>query len=102
MVVLVIRDPLPEDPSPGRFCRDKIWLGQTSQVPQPLAQGCLNFGETEEEEEGVGARPGRLAVTADTDPAREARPRPSTPPPAPPAPSTPGTPRLTQDRKWEA
>ena len=50
----------------------------------------------------MGAWPGRLAVTADTDPAREARPRPSTPPPEPPAPFTPGTPRLTQDRKWEA
>lgn len=69
MVVRVVGDPLPEDPSPGRFCQDEIWLGQTSRVPQPLAQGSLNFGETEEEEEGVGARPGRLAVTADTDPA---------------------------------
>lgn len=63
---MIAWDPLHNGPSPGLLCWDKMlseWPPQISWVPQPLAQGCLSFGETEEEE-GVGARPVLLAVTA--------------------------------------
>lgn len=72
IAVMVVWDPLHKDPSPDLLCWDKMlagWPPQISRVPQPLAQGCLNFGETQEEEEGAGARPGLLAVTAGSDPA---------------------------------
>lgn len=47
----------------------RSWLGTCpiSWDPQLLAQGCLNFGETEEGEEGRGPGPGQLAVTAGSD-----------------------------------